>query len=219
MQGDLSDLCYQLLLASAVVSAELAFAETEQLTAQQIAAQWCQSVGEDLAFQVVVLVLDHTCGIAIEGFVVLLEILVEVAHTNCHGARNVLVQSGQTQTTLVEEILLLRALVDLGVDKRLAETLQTRIVLSPRRAIHHKEFQRLADLRRCQSNTLSLVHRREHILDQFLQLGIVRRHIFALLAQHLSAIYYDRIDHCFLRFLLVKITFLSVPDSAYSPAR
>ena len=132
MQGDLSDLCYQLLLACAIVGAELALAEAEQLAAQQIATQRRQTVGEDLTLQVVVLVLDHAGSIAIERLIVLDELLVEVADTDRHGARNVLVQPGQTQATLIEELLLLRTLIDLGVDERLAETLQARIVLDPR---------------------------------------------------------------------------------------
>ena len=50
-------------------------------------------VGEDLTLDMVVLVLDNTCRVAVELLVVLYEVLVEVAHTDTDRAANILVDA------------------------------------------------------------------------------------------------------------------------------
>ena len=66
-------------LFCAVCGAVFAFGETLQFAAYEFLAQGRQTVGEDFALQVVVLVLDYASGITIIEFVVFNPIFIHIA--------------------------------------------------------------------------------------------------------------------------------------------
>lgn len=67
-------------LFRSIIRLEFALCQRGQFSFEQGFAQGRQMVGEYLSFQVVVLVLYHAGGMAVELLVVRLEILVKIAH-------------------------------------------------------------------------------------------------------------------------------------------
>ena len=78
-------------------------------------------VGKYLTLNMVILMLNYASRIAVKLVIVLHEILVKVAHTNLYGARYILVNAWKRQTTLLKQICLLAALINLWIDKHAAE--------------------------------------------------------------------------------------------------
>ena len=79
----------------AIGTAVAALRQCLQLTLDELFAERRQMVDEHLGIQMIELVLHDTCQIAIDPFVVLLEVLIHVLHMNASVARHILVDAGQ----------------------------------------------------------------------------------------------------------------------------
>ena len=185
-----------------VGAAELALHEVHYLAAQKIAAQRRQMVGEDLALDMVVLVLDYARRQSVELLVMLDEILVEVAHADSHRTAHVLVDARQRKAALLEEVGLLAALVNPRIDEHAAIVGERRVFIAPRSAVDDEHTDVLADLRSGKPYPARFGERQEHVVHEFLEIGIRSVDIDRLIAQYGRTVDYYRINHTYIYYYI-----------------
>ena len=151
-------------------------------------------VDEHLGIQMIELVLHDTCQIAIDPFVVLLEVLIHVLHMNASVARHILVDAGQRQASFLQRLRgrLLIDFHDVRIDIHVAETLVLGEFVTEHVEIDNSQTDVLSDLRGCEPYSIRSREGFKHIGNQLCEARVVGGDIFRLLAQHWLPIYINR---------------------------
>ena len=157
----------------AVVNIALTFGNGAQLALQQGLAQGSNAVDMDMAFQMVIFVLNDAGTDAFKHLLVLLEVLVEILDTDFLGTHHLFVNVRQAKATLLERHHLAKGLNDLGIDKHLLKILAFRIVRKEGVTIDDEQTDGFIDLRSGQSDAFGVCLRLPHVLQQRIQLRIV----------------------------------------------
>ena len=140
------------MLLCLIVAAILALCKVQNLALQQVTTQWREVVGKYLTLNVVVLVLNYASWVTVKLLIMLDKILVKITHLNLYWTRHILVNARERKTTLLKEVSLLAALVNLGIYKYATEVLKLWNILCPRCAVYNKETDVLANLRSSKTN-------------------------------------------------------------------
>ena len=159
----------------AIVDVALAFGDVAQLALQQGLAQRGDAVDVDMAFQMVVFVLDDAGTDTLKDFLVLLEILVEVLDADLVVTHHLLIDVGQAEAAFLERHHVAKGFDELGVDEHLLEALAFRIVRIEGVAVDDEQADGFVDLGCGQTDAFGMRQRFPHVLQQDVQLGIVGR--------------------------------------------
>ena len=140
----------------------------------------------------VVLVLDHACGKARIGLAMGLEVGIEVFDRDRRRAGHFLVDTRDTQTTLVLRKGIFATLYDTCIDEGLLESLTFGEALSHRVSIDDEEADGTTDLRSSQPDTIGEVHCLPHIFDEGTDTFVIWGNILPHLTQDGMTIYIYR---------------------------
>ena len=138
--------------------------------------------------------LHDTCQIAINPFVVLLEVLIHVLHPDAGVARHILVDAGQRQAAFLQRLRgrLLINFHNMRIDIHVAEILVLGKLVAEHVEINHSQTDVLTDLRGCEPYSIGSREGFKHIGNQLCEPRVVGGDIFRLLAQHRLPIYINR---------------------------
>ena len=126
-------------------------------------------IGNHDPVKMVILVLDDARGNSAQAFLPQHPVLVVVLHLDANRPFHRFTHSGNGKAALLHDFALVRFIEEHRIDHDPLEILATRIALislPKRRAIHDEKPYGAADLRRCESYPLGLVHGLPHVFDE-----------------------------------------------------
>src|SRR6266545_6425970 len=163
--------------------------EFADFSLHQVAFQGADVADVELAIQMISFVQEGSGQQFLASLFVEVPIHVLRANGDLTRTRDRFTKFRNTQAALILAVTPFRV-NDLGVGKY---QLSFGILLE--RHVNDREAFRDADLRSSQSHTVGGIHRLEHVLDEFLNLGIEDRHRLRMLFQNGVAKFYDGVDH------------------------
>src|SRR5262249_39953932 len=155
------------------------------LAFEQVAFERAEKFDEEFAVDVVVFMQHAARRHAVDLESEFLAVEVDCRNGDDLRTFDLEIDSGEAQTAFLADDLAFD-LNDLGVDADDAV-----FGLFARADVHHEEFFRERDLRPGQADALGLVHRFEHVADEFGQPAINIVDLFAFLLQHRVAVFDD----------------------------
>ena len=150
-----------------IIYTELPRANVIKLALEKTFLDRGQTIGENNAIKMVILVLDDTSGNALESLGMLHPILVTISDSHPILAHNILVNARYTQTPLVERNRLAGTLENMGINKHLLEIGTLRIEIGKRGRVDDKDTDIAAYLRGSQSHAVGLVHGLPKVIYKF----------------------------------------------------
>lgn len=167
-----------------VVNAYASGENVVESSAYQLASYCGQVVSEYFAFKVVAFVLDYSCQKSGDFFIVFVEVFIKPLQTYVLDAFDVFGYAGKAETPLATADTLAIKYGYARIDKCHTAINAFWECISYGRGIYNNDAVGAAYLRCGQAYALAGIHGLEHIGHEFFQLGIIRRDVFALFAEH-----------------------------------
>ena len=129
--------------------------------------------------------LDHAGEIAIDPFVMGLEVSIYIFNMYARRPLHILRETGDREAALLHRLhLTVVVLQDMSIDESFLEARILGEVVLEHIKVDDDDTDRFADLRSCQTDTIGVRIRFKHVLDQLRQVGIIGRDILRDLAQY-----------------------------------
>ena len=130
------------------------------------------------------LMLNDTGYETVHPFVVWLQVGVEVLDAHLFGAFHLLVYAWHREASFLKVALLFAFFDDVSVDESLEVALELRLVFTDAVEVDDDDADRQSHLRCCKPHAFSLSEGFKHVVDEFLQVGIICWNVFSHLAKH-----------------------------------
>lgn len=159
--------------ANGIIDAYTPGEDVVETSAYQLASYCGKVVGEDFTLEVVAFVLDYTCQVSGNFFVVFVEVFVEPLQADMFDSLNVFGNAGEAEASLAAADTITIEYGYAWVDERHAAVDTFGEYIAHRRSVDDNDTVGAAYLRRGQADAFAGIHGLEHVGHEFFQLGVL----------------------------------------------